>query len=360
MQTATVVAPFRTGQERVAIFDHRMPLFAAVLIGALLSSMAFASQARDVAAPEDRFALASEPKPPQLFAAGVISGPANDTSPAFAPDGRTVFFTRSNSSHHVILVSHKAGDAWSKPEIASFSGIWRDLEPAMAPDGSYVIFASNRPAGEGQAPLDGAWGGKTYPGSGGNLWRVDRQGSGWSKPVRLPDTINSATNVFSPSVAANGDLYFMRPDSAGAFHLFRAAYRGGAYEAPVQLTLGDAHTQEVDPAVAPDGSFIVYSSMHPQLHDKQRLHIAFRQGGDWGDPIDLGDTVNEKGSNIEARLGSDHRTLYFSTNTVPPASSTPTQEQTARALVEMQSWANDNENIWYVSLAPWLDSRSAK
>jgi hypothetical protein len=75
--------------------------------------------------------------------------------------------------------------------------------------------------------------------------------------------------------------------------------------------------------------------------------------GGWGSSIDLGDTVNEQGSNIEARLGPDHRTLYFSTNTVPPASPAPTEA--LKVLQEMQVWANDNENIWYVSLAPWLD-----
>ncbi|HEY9130407.1 MAG TPA: hypothetical protein VIM98_01520 [Dyella sp.] len=335
-----------------------MSLFGAMLAGALLSSIAAGPQAKDVAAPEHRFALTGEPRSPKLFAAGIISGPASDASPAFTPDGSTVFFTRSNSSHHVILVSHKTGTTWSKPDVAPFSGVWRDLEPAMAPDGSYLIFSSNRPAGEGRIALDGAWGGKAYPASGGNLWRVNRQGGGWGKPVRLPDTINRTANVFSPSIAANGDLYFMQPDTAGSFHIFRATYRDGTYEAPVKVALGDANTQEVDPAVAPDESFIVYSSMHPQLHDKQRLHIAFRRGGGWSDPIDLGDVVNENGSNIEARLGADHRTLYFSTNTVPPALPAPTPEQTAYALQEMQLWANDNENIWYVPLEPWLDSHS--
>ena len=35
---------------------------------------------------------------PKLFAPGVISGPADDLSPAFSPDGNSLFFTRSNSA----------------------------------------------------------------------------------------------------------------------------------------------------------------------------------------------------------------------------------------------------------------------
>jgi Tol biopolymer transport system component len=171
-----------------------------------------------------RTASAAEPKSPALFAPGVISGAANDLSPAFSPDGRTVFFTRSNTSYSFVLVSHRNGDHWSAPEVATFSGQWKDLEATMSPDGSFLIFASNRPATEGKGPLDGVYNGKTYPGGGGNLWRVDRHGDSWGAPVRLPDSINSSRAVFSPSIAADGSLYFMQADpSSGTFHLFRSS-----------------------------------------------------------------------------------------------------------------------------------------
>ncbi|MFI4921470.1 MAG: TolB family protein, partial [Gammaproteobacteria bacterium] len=129
---------------------------------------------------------AAAPAAAEVFAPGVISGPADDEAPAFTPDGKTVYFFRNNSSDYDIMVSHFDGKAWSIPEIAPFSGQWRDLEPSMAPDGSYMIFASTRPLpGNDKAP-DGSWGGQPHPGKGGNLWRVDRVGSGWSAPKRLP------------------------------------------------------------------------------------------------------------------------------------------------------------------------------
>jgi hypothetical protein len=52
-------------------------------------------------------------------------------------------------------------------------------------------------------------GGKVYPGRGGNLWKVSRQGAGWDEAMRLPATVNSMTATFSPSIAADGSLYFM-------------------------------------------------------------------------------------------------------------------------------------------------------
>lgn len=296
---------------------------------------------------------------PRLFGEGVISGPADDRAPAFSPDGDTVYFGRGNASRYSILVSHRKDGRWTAPEIAPFSGQWRDLEPAMAPDGSYLIFASNRPSGAAAQPLDGHYGGKVAAAKGGNLWRVDRAGNGWNEPRRLPDRINSGDAVFSPSITAQGTLYFMRPDGEGGhFHLFRAALRDGEYQPPTPAGLTAGGPGEVDAAVAPDESFIVFSSSTPAHPTQSRLFIAFGAGGRWNTPVDLGDEVNEEGSNTEARLGADHRSLYFSTSTVEPARYPSTREETARALARMLVRDNGSDNIWSVSLAPWLDAHA--
>src|SRR6266404_1214915 len=175
---------------------------------------------------------------PVVVAPGEISASVNDAAPAFSPDGNTVYFHRSGPSlRGTILVSHRRGGIWSKPEIASFSGGWQDIEPAMAPDGSYLIFSSNRPAAAGGKVLNGSWNSQHYPGGGGNLWRVDRAGAGWSEPRRLPDVINSDSSVFSPAVTADGSLFFMKPvGDTGHFHLYRSAFRDGRYEAPVAVS----------------------------------------------------------------------------------------------------------------------------
>ncbi len=303
----------------------------------------------------DGSASAQDTKP-EIFAPGVISGPANDLSPAFSPDGRTVFFTRANAVQSVILVSHLSGGGWSRPEIAPFSGEWRDLEPTMAPDGSYMIFASNRPLRAYGTGLDAFYNGAVQSGKGGNLWRVDRTSSGWSEPRRLPEIINSDSSIFSPSIAGDGSLYFMKPAGARTrFHLFRAQYSQGAFTTPVELPISASDdVGDFDPAVAPDESFIVFSSA--RLPDKgTSLFIAFHTNGKWSNPVYMGDTVSAPGSsNIEARLGPDRHTLYFSTTRVTSMPQ-PGDMRTARErLAQMEAWDNGLANIWRVSLAPWL------
>ena len=39
----------------------------------------------------------------------------------------------------------------------------------------------------------------------GNLWRVNRQGRGWSEPLHLPATVNSDTSIWAPKPIDLGD-----------------------------------------------------------------------------------------------------------------------------------------------------------
>jgi hypothetical protein len=283
---------------------------------------------------------------PEIFAPGVISGPAKEDSAAFAPDGNTLFFDRAQWPNAFILVSRRVHGAWSTPRIAPFSGRWLDHDPAMAPDGSFIVYASSRPAVEGGTPVREA----------GNLWRVDRTREGWGTPARLPDVVNSSAKTYAPSIAGDGSVYFQQADAAsGEFHILRSQYRDGAYLAPVRVALG-ANVHELDPAIAPDESFIVFDANDPAKPEHDRLFIAFREGDHWGGAIDLGDAINAHNSPWGAHLGPDHRTLYFSSERTQPVTFPRDTAQAERDLARLQDWANGNENIWSISLAPWLDT----
>ncbi|MES2148344.1 MAG: hypothetical protein V4508_00990 [Pseudomonadota bacterium] len=284
---------------------------------------------------------------PQVFAPGVISGPANDADPTFSSDGNTVYFSRNST----ILSAQHTGNGWSAPRIASFSGQWADQQPSMAPDGSFLVFVSNRPVKPGEKM-----------GPAGNLWRVDREGGGWSAPVHLPATVNRGSSTWAPSVAGDGSLYFIERAAAEApFRLWRSQYRAGQYLMPVAQFFGDLRTQDVDPAVAPDESFIVFGSMLPSPNAHERLFIAFRHGEGWGAPIDLGKAVNGSGATDtnEARLGPDRHTLYFSTDRSEPIGFPRTHAQAEADLARIDRWDNGNQNIWSVSLLPWLNAARA-
>ena len=209
---------------------------------------------------------------PTVFAPGVISGPLHDSAPAFTPDGRTVYFTRSEGTNSAILVSHLEQGRWSTPVTAPFSGQWSDMEPAMSPDGRFLIFISSRPKTPHGKPLDGFFMGRSFPERGGNLWKVTWDNGKWSAPVRLPDVVNRSDSTFAPSVAADGTLYFMHPAADPKhFRLFRAAWHRNGYDEPQALPFSDGHVTDVDPAVAPDESFVVFGSSRSPARDRKSV-----------------------------------------------------------------------------------------
>lgn len=178
----------------------------------------------------------------------------------------------------------------------------------MAPDGSYLIFASNRPVTTRGVALDGYYDGKPQLQRGGNLWRVNRRGNGWSTPVRLPEAINSSASVYAPAVAADGSVYFMKADPATShFRLYVSHVAGDRLQPVTPLSFSDGVTDDYDPAVAPDQSFIVFTSDRPPSSSTASdIFIAFATPGGWSHPVDLGI------AGTESRLDPDLSTLYFS------------------------------------------------
>ena len=139
---------------------------------------------------------------PKFSAPGAVSGPNHEAAPYFDPDGTTLYFQRSSVAGGTILVTHRRAGGWLRPggggggpEIAPFSGVWDDIEPAMAPDGSFMVLISNRPAMAGGKALQGTYNGKLQ--NGGNMWRMERRGRGWSDPVRTCPTPSTAARRFS-------------------------------------------------------------------------------------------------------------------------------------------------------------------
>lgn len=250
----------------------------------------------------------------QPFAPGEIKviAPRN-SAPAFAPAGDMVFLGQSQlNGDCAIMRSSRNGDTWSDLQTASFSGKYRDLEPAFSPDGKYLIFASNRPAIPSDSVLTGHYNGQVMPARGGNLWKVAFSDKGATAAERLPDMINGNSNVFSPSIVSDGSLYFMRADSGGKFHIYRSQNKRGKYMLPVKLPFTLDDSGDYDPVVAPDESFIIFSSSRPPAPKVTDLFIVFRNGDGWSRPADLRYLLSKDVFGIEARLSPDLQTLYFS------------------------------------------------
>jgi hypothetical protein len=241
--------------------------------------------------------------PPAIFAPVQVNKGERLQDPTVTRDGHTMFLTIAGHARTVIVELHRdAAGPWRLARTAPFSGTWRDLEEVLTPDDSAMIFASTRPSPGGTKPLDAYYGGKFARGAGGNIWIVRRSAAGWGTPQPLGNGINTDTSVFSPAIAADGTLYFMRATGKqGLFHIFVSS---PPYSRAMLAPFASATAAEFDPTVSPDGQTVVFSSTRgPLPKGTSHLFITYRRGSTWTTPRDLGAIVNGfSAHNIEPRI----------------------------------------------------------
>lgn len=294
----------------------------------------------------------------ELLGPGVISTGLQETSAAFSPDGNMVYFLRSDFSEKddTIVYSQRRDGRWSTPQVAAFSGRWHDSEPTFSPDGWRLYFVSNRPLRPGGAPLEAELAGHRFTGT--NLWYVERRGDGrWGAPVHVDGALNDGAQIYNPSVAANGDIYFSahRPDSGKAYQIYVARHTAHGYAPPERVDLGDPGHNRMDPAIDPQQRFVLFAGDEGDALGRADIYIAFRQpDGRWGKPVHLGGDVNSEALENAPTLGRHFGELYVSSNR-QPAVRFPKVRDDAQSLQQRLSGPlNGSRNLWRVDISDVL------
>jgi Tol biopolymer transport system component len=257
--------------------------------------------------------LSNDPRPIP-FAKGTISTEDDEFGMTFTPDGKTCYFTKRTpstlqSSTMVICVSYCKNGRWSRPEIAPFSGRYKDFNPCISPDGLKLFFISNRPVGEKK-------------GRDTDIWMVKRSGNGWSEPENIGPPVNTTGWELGCSVAGDGTLYYSSTGTTGISHIYRSTLVNGKYQSPDTLSGAiNSVYGESDPFIAPDESYILFSSQgRPDglagegasaRYPRSDLYISYRKNGKWAPAQNLGMPVNSTAEESSPFVSRDGKTLYF-------------------------------------------------
>jgi outer membrane protein OmpA-like peptidoglycan-associated protein/tetratricopeptide (TPR) repeat protein len=135
-----------------------------------------------------------------LLSQDILAEDANEASPAFSPDGKTLVFARGNNGKKNgtldvdLYMSRNIDGKWTAPAILPINDslAW-DGSPAFSRDGKTLYFASNRAGGVG----------------GIDIYRTNIDASGrFSKPVNMGRDINTVGDDMFPYVAEGGKLFF--------------------------------------------------------------------------------------------------------------------------------------------------------
>jgi hypothetical protein len=253
---------------------------------------------------------------PELFAAGTISTRDDEFGIAFAPDGRTAWFTKRSPTTNtpprsVICVTHLVDGHWSEPQVAPFSGTWNDFGSAVSADGNRIVFASDRP---GETPR---------PPSTFDIWQVERNGENWSEPRNLA-AVNTDANEAYPSLAGDDTLYFAsgRPGGKGSSDLWRARWIDGHYTEPENLGGINTEGYESQPAISADQSTLVFASIGRAdmlatagaPYPRADLYVSFRVASGWSESRHLGAGINSPFNETTPYFSPDGLWLYFASD----------------------------------------------
>jgi Tol biopolymer transport system component len=243
-----------------------------------------------------------------------INSPTTEMEPSISTDGLELFFEFRPSMYGYgdIYVSSRetTSDPWGKAENLGptvNSAVW-DMSPTISPDGLSLYFTSSR---------SGGW----------DLWVTTRatKDAPWGTPTRfnIGPTFSGATD-WALSFSADGlELYFAsnRPNGFGGDDIWVAtrATLDDSWGEPVNLgpTVNSSH-EECFPDISADGLTLffsdhMYGPFRPGGYGGQDLWVTTRptKNDAWGEPVNLGPVVNSSVWDFSPNIAADGSTLYF-------------------------------------------------
>jgi Tol biopolymer transport system component len=226
--------------------------------------------------------------------------------PTLTPDGRTMYFTmrKDRRGQENIMVSRLDGDAWGKPVVVIFSGAGVDKEPYLSPDGTRIFFASRREY-PGKAAAKGE---EAY-----DLFVVDRRGDAARAPQPLTGANSPAYDNY-PAISSGGTVYFAshREGGKGGNDLWRSRFASDAWQPAENLAELNTPDTDADPFIAPDESYMIFSSSRPGSVGQGDLYLSFQRDGHWSEPVTLGPAINTADYEYTPWITADGKWLYFS------------------------------------------------
>jgi Tol biopolymer transport system component len=240
-----------------------------------------------------------------IFAPGIISRTDRlEAKVAFSQDGNECYFEVVGLVPVVnckIYYTRRVNNTWTEQAEASFSMNRNVRAPYFSADGKRLYFSFQNTD------------------TTSDIWMVECTTGEWGEPHRLPSPINSPSLEISYTETADSTAYIdsKRPGGFGGFdiysirHLSDQSLRVENLGSIVNSTSNDFH-----PCIAPDGSYLIFSSGRLSREGMAHLYINFNKGNDgWTVPVDMnisGAQINDDRSHhMNPTLSPDGRFLFF-------------------------------------------------
>jgi len=247
-----------------------------------------------------------------------INSPHSDLPGSISSDGLSLYFDSNRSSGSWgtddIYVSTRAttDDAWGTPvklgPPVNSSGL--EVLPIISTDGLSLYFTSLNRAG-GYGSLD--------------IWVATRAtvSDPWGEPSNLGPKVNGPQDDVGMSISFDGlVLYFYsrnRPGGYGGYDIWVSTRqtKDAAWGEPINLgPTVNSSALDVGPSISADGLMLFFASNRPGGFGDYDLYMTRRAtiDDDWGMPVNLGPVVNTSAFDAFATILPDGSTLYFASS----------------------------------------------
>ena len=239
---------------------------------------------------------------------------------SISADGLTLYFSESMDNPGLngygggdlwVTTRGTIDDEWLPPTNLgpTVNSSYSDVNPAISADGLSLYFASNRAEGYG------SW----------DLWMTTREttSDSWGEPVNLGSTVNGPTGEVFPSISGDGlELYFAewevgRSGGYGSSDLWVTTRETTNDDWGQPINLGDTVNGprfDGNPFILPDGLTLYFGSTRPTGGYGEMDIWMTRRTTDsepWCTPVNLGPTVNSSAWEAMPSLSANGSTLYF-------------------------------------------------
>ncbi|MBN1272834.1 MAG: PD40 domain-containing protein [Candidatus Aminicenantes bacterium] len=192
-------------------------------------------------------------KTPELFAPGIVSKGYAEYQIAFTPNGKELYlWLGENKPYCLILWMSEENGRWKSFQVCPFSGKYVDMKFSLSPDGKSFLFSSNRPHLTSGEPADHL-----------DIWFMERSSGVWGKPIRFGPAVNSNNHDYYPSMAGNGNVYFMsdRDGGIGEDDIYVSYFKDGKLTKAENIgpTINTV-LNEGDPFIALDEGYLIFCS----------------------------------------------------------------------------------------------------
>lgn len=216
---------------------------------------------------------------------------------AISASGDDLLFVKAFGGRDSLQIhqSKKSNGNWQKPELAFFStnGV-NQIDPAFSPDGNSILFNALRSEEDGY-----------------DVFMLEKTSSGWAKPKKLSDAINTSAHEFYATISNNKNIYFTRRMESNDIYI--SHWVNNKYQKAVLLDGGiNTEESESNPYISPDEDFIIFTSTREGGFGNADFYISFNKDGKWSLPINLGGIINTDVSEFCPSIDHKNKQFFFS------------------------------------------------